>query len=165
MSEIELLRHELESTRGELLALQEALEKATSDREQYRALYMQLLERCRLLERGIIAGQKAERFQGGDEAQLSMRLLEMLLKPDEAEADANDDDEESLEEALTEALQGEGDDDDPKPAEKGAPRRPRRGRRKLPQSLPRVEIEVLPPEVLQEGLEHFRRIGEVVSET
>lgn len=165
MSEIELLRHELESTRGELLALQEALEKATSDREQYRALYMQLLERCRLLERGIVAGQKAERFQGGDEAQLSMRILEMLLKPDEAEADAKDDDEESLEEALTEALQGEGDDDEPKPAEKGAPRRPRRGRRKLPQSLPRVEIEVLPPEVLQEGLENFRRIGEVVSET
>jgi len=166
VSEIELLRHELESTRGELLALQEALEKATSDREQYRALYMQLLERCRLLERGIIAGQKAERYQGGDEAQLSMRILEMLLKPDEAEADAKDDDEESLEEALTEALQGEDDDDDePKPAEKGAPLRPRRGRRKLPQSLPRVEIEVLPPEVLQEGLENFRRIGEVVSET
>lgn len=34
-------------------------------------------------------------------AQLSMRILNMLLKPDEAEADAKDDDDESLEEALT----------------------------------------------------------------
>lgn len=55
------MRSELEGTRGELLALREALEKATSDREQYRALYMQLLERCRLLERGIVAGKKADR--------------------------------------------------------------------------------------------------------
>lgn len=30
-----------------------------------------------------------------------MRILNMLLKPDEAEADAKDDDDESLEEALT----------------------------------------------------------------
>ena len=84
MSEIELLRSELESMRGELLALREALSKASSDREQYRALYMQLLERCRLLERGIVVGKKAERYQGDEEAQLSMRLLGMLLGPDDA---------------------------------------------------------------------------------
>nr|WP_263429407.1 IS66 family transposase [Nannocystis pusilla] len=126
---------------------------------------MQLLERCRLLERGIVVGQKAERDRGGDEAQLSMQLLGMLLSPDEAEAVAEDD---GLDDALSDALDeddGAGDGDgDTGPRDTCAPRRPRRGRRKLPEALPRVEIEVLPPEVLQEGLSSFRRIGEVVSE-
>ncbi len=159
-AEAELLQTELAGVRGELHALREALTEATSDRERYRALYMQLLERCRLLERGIVAGQKAERDRGGDQAQLSMQLLGMLMSPDEVEAAAEDD---SFDDALDDALdedEGEGDG----AGDTCAPRRPRRGRRKLPEALPRVEIEVLPPEVLQEGLENFRRIGEVVSE-
>lgn len=165
MSEIELLRGELESTRGELLALREALEKATTDREQYRALYMQLLERCRLLERGIVAGKKAERFQGDDEAQLSMHLLGMLLGPDEVETSAEEN-EDGLDDALAEALEEENDDaGGTRPADTCEPRRRHRGRRKLPEALPRVEVEVLPPEVLLEGLSNFERIGEVVSET
>jgi uncharacterized protein YukE len=91
--EIEDMLGALESTRGALQSAQSALdqlrreteelrqahEKATSDREQYRALYMQMLERCRLLERGIVAGKKAERFAGDDANQLSMQLLGMLL--------------------------------------------------------------------------------------
>jgi transposase len=166
VSEIELLRSELESMRGELLALREALSKASSDREQYRALYMQLLERCRLLERGIVVGKKAERYQGDEEAQLSMRLLGMLLGPDEPEASV---DESDLDDALADALEGDEDDDDDdgeaRPTDACEPRRRRRGRRKLPEALPRVEVEVLPPEVLLEGLENFERIGEVVSET
>jgi transposase len=167
MSEIELLRNELESKEGELLALREALSKASSDREQYRALYMQLLERCRLLEKGIAVGKKAERFQGDEEAQLSIRLLGMLLGPDEAEAST---DEDNLDDALAEELDGdEGDEDDDagttRPTDACEPRRRRRGRRKLPEALPRVEVEVLPPEVLLEGLGNFERIGEVVSET
>jgi transposase len=166
VSEIELLRSELESTRGELLALREALEKATTDREQYRALYMKLLERCRLLERGIVAGKKTERFQGDDEAQLSMHLLGMLLGPDELERSAEEN-EDGLDDALAEALEEEVDDDagGARPADTCEPRRRRRGRRKLPEALPRVEVEVLPPEVLLEGLSNFERIGEVVSET
>jgi transposase len=156
---------EAEQLRGELHVLREALARATSDRERYRALYMQLMERCRLLERGIVVGQKAERDHGGDETQLSMQLLGMLLSPDEAEAAAEDD---GLDDALSDALDeddGAGDGDgDTGPGDTCAPRRPCRGRRKLPEALPRVEIEVLPPEVLQEGLASFRRIGEVVSE-
>jgi transposase len=166
VSEIELLRGEVESMRGELLALREALSRATSDREQYRALYMQLLGRCRLLERGIVAGKKAERFQGDDEAQLSMHLLGMLLGADEVETSA-DENEDDLDDALADAL--EEDDDDAaggaRPADTCESRRRRRGRRKLPEALPRVEVEVLPPEVLMEGLSNFERIGEVVSET
>ena len=91
MTEVEHLRRELEDMRGELHALRDALTNATSDRERYQALYMQLLERCRLLERGIVVGQKAERDRGGDEAQLSMQLLGMLLSPDQAGAAAEDD--------------------------------------------------------------------------
>ena len=42
---------------------------------------MELLERCALLERGIIADKKAERFKG-DDLQLTMQMLEMLLDPE-----------------------------------------------------------------------------------
>ena len=157
-----MIEAEAEQLLGELHALREALANATSDRERYRALYMQLLERCRLLERGIVVGQKAERDRGGgDEVQLSMQLLGMLLNPDEAEAAAEDD---GLDDALSDALDEDDGDGDTGPGDTCAPRRPRRGRRQLPEALPRVEIEVLPPEVLQEGLSSFRRIGEVVSE-
>ncbi|SFF46912.1 Transposase [Nannocystis exedens] len=94
-----------------------------------------------------------------------MQLLGMLLSPDEAEVAPEDD---GLDDALSDALDeddGAGDDaGDTGPGDTCAPRRPRRGRRKLPEALPRVEVEVLPPEVLQEGLSSFRRIGEVVSE-
>ncbi len=44
-----------------------------------------------------------------------------------------------------------------------APRRPT-GRRAITAMLPRVEIEVLPPEVQREGLDAFDRIGEETSE-
>ena len=60
MIEIEHLREELEGLRAELLSVRVALEQATSDRKQYRALYMQILDRCRLLEREIVAGRKTE---------------------------------------------------------------------------------------------------------
>src|SRR3989304_3648085 len=39
-----------------------------------------------------------------------------------------------------------------------------RGQKPLPESLPRVEIEVLPEEVKREGLDAFERIGEETSE-
>lgn len=38
------------------------------------------------------------------------------------------------------------------------------GRRPLPEHLPRVEIEILPPEVQQAGLDAFKRIGQEVQE-
>ena len=39
-----------------------------------------------MLERGIVAGQKAERFTGEDDGQLSMQLLGMLLSGEEPAA-------------------------------------------------------------------------------
>jgi transposase len=106
----------------------------------------------------LVAGKKAERFAGDDANQLSMQLLGMLLAEGETpteEAAAEDDDDDD----------DDGDDnddnDDNKPRGANEPNGRRRGRRKLPEALPRVEIEVLPPEVIQGGLEAFERIGEV----
>jgi transposase len=39
------------------------------------------------------------------------------------------------------------------------------GRKPLPETLPRVDIEVIPPEVQEKGTESFERIGEDVTET
>ena len=40
----------------------EIVEKLSAERDRYRKLYLAALERCALLERGIIAGKKAEVF-------------------------------------------------------------------------------------------------------
>ncbi len=53
--------------------------------EHYRKLYLEQLERCALLERGIIAGKKAERFTT-DGSQLTLGVLGLMLTPEEPEA-------------------------------------------------------------------------------
>ena len=126
----------------DLDALRARIEKVESERDQYRALYLSMLEQCKKLERGILAGQKAERFPG-NEAQLTLQLLGTLLAERELPVPAEPE----------------------KPAKKGAPARPRpTGRKPLPANLPRVDIEILPEEVQREGLDAFERIGEEVSE-
>ena len=120
------------------------IDKLSLEREQYRKLYMELLERCAILEKGIIVGKKAERFTGQD-AQLTLQMLEMLLAQENGESAA------------------------PEPAENETEKvreheRKKPGRRPLPEHLPRVEIEVLPPEVQRRGLDAFKRVGEEVRE-
>ena len=51
-------------------------EKLCAEREQYRDLYMQMLELNKKLERGIL-GQKAEKLPA-DESQLTLQLLAMV---------------------------------------------------------------------------------------
>ncbi len=118
------------------------IEKLSAEREQYRKLYMELLERCALLERGIVAGQKAERFKGQD-VQLTLQMLEMLLDP-------------------------EAEPREPEPGEEPHKVREhdrrKHGRAPLAEHLPRVEIELVPPEVQQAGLDAFVRVGEEVRE-
>lgn len=41
--------------------LEARLSELSQERDHYRKLYLEQLERCALLERGIIAGKKAER--------------------------------------------------------------------------------------------------------
>lgn len=114
-------------------------EQLTTQRDQYKKLYLEMLELCRKLERGIIAGQKREKLPQ-DEEQLTLGLLEMLLG-----------------------------NQAPEPPEvqevKAHVRAKPTGRKPLPETLPRVDIEVIPPEVQEKGLEAFERIGEDVTET
>lgn len=130
---------------SELSARVDAL---AAERDEYRKLYLQTLELCRKLEMGII-GQKRERLSPGD-TQLTMSLLQMML--------------------------GHGAGGSSAPPEPPSPpaaetrvaahsRTKPTGRKPLPEKLPRVEIEVLPPEVQQKGTEAFERIGEDVTET
>jgi transposase len=127
---------------GDLLArvaqLEEALAAARAARDQYKALYEQLREDYEKLKRGLL-GQKAERVTP-DERQLTLALLETLLEQHGA-----------AELVKTKAVRAH---------ERATPR----GRQPLPDHLPRVDVELIPHEVQQAGLENFRRIGEEVSE-
>lgn len=118
--------------------LEEALARITSERDEYRKLYLLLLEENEKLKRGLL-GQKAERL-GRDDRQLSLALLEMLLGK-QAQAPAVE---------VERVREHE--------------RRKPTGRKPLPEHLPRIEIEVLPVEVLRRGLDDFEKIGEEVSE-
>jgi transposase len=108
-------------------------------RDQYKKLYLDMLELCRKLERGIL-GQKREKLPSTDE-QLTLDVLGMLLGGKQPEPPPE-----------TEQV---------KAHERAKPT----GRKPLPEKLPRVDIEVIPPEVQQKGLDAFEKIGEDVTET
>jgi transposase len=138
------LTEDLSSLRDQVHELTAVNERLASERERYRELYLQLLEQCKRLERGLLAGQKAERLSPGD-AQLTLAILGSLLAhqsaPDETAAEAA-------------------------ASERAKPERPKpTGRRPLPEHLPRVEIELIPEEVQREGLDAYLRIGQEVCET
>jgi transposase len=118
-----------------------ARKEAEAKCERYRQLYEQLLARCTMLENGIIAGQKAERLSG-DQAQLSLAVLGTLLSG------------QPLESAPKEPKQKVEAHERAKPT----------GRKPLPEHLPRLVIDVLPEDVVRDGLDAYERIGEEVSE-
>lgn len=121
-------------TEKELLA---ANAKVTRERDEYKKLVALLQEANEKLKRGLL-GQKAERLPS-DDAQLSLAVLRMALGlPDDAPVP------------------------EPEPQEQTIPEHTRRKpvRKPLPDSLPRVEIEMLPEEVQREGLDAFERIGQ-----
>jgi transposase len=126
--------------------LRSRVEKLSAEREQYRELYLQMLELNKKLERGIL-GQKAEKLPA-DESQLTLQLLATLLK----DGDKEQRNEKPEGEAHLQEVQSH-------------KRRKPTGRKPLPEDLPRVDIEILPEEVKREGLDAFERIGEEVRET
>jgi transposase len=136
----------LEVLEARLVTAEQALESTEHERDEYRSLYLETLERCRKLERGLFAS-KSERLPE-NEAQLSLGVLSMVLNERQL-ADLD---------AAIEASKAEQE-------VQGHTRRKPTGRKPLPEHLPRVEIQVLPPEVEKEGLDAFERIGEDVSET
>ena len=113
-----------------------------SERDSYRRLYLETLAQVRKLEAGV-TGRGRERDLGNPN-QISLSLLSMMtggaVGPAEPEAPP-----------ATEQVRAH---------ERAKPT----GRKPLPENLPRVEIEVLPPEVQARGLDAFERIGEDVSE-
>ena len=114
-------------------------ERLASEREHYRALYLKTMELCRKLELGLV-GQKRE--HSTHESQLAMALLGELFNrgPDEP------------------VLSPSHEPEAPKP------KRPT-GRKPLPEALPRVDIEIVPPEVEREGRDAYEIMGEEISET
>lgn len=133
------------STRVDALTVER--EALAAERDEYRKLYLQTMELCRKLELGIVGAQR-ERLSPAD-TQLTMSLLGMLLGNGARGTPA-----------ATEPL--------PAAAETRVAAHTRAkptGRKPLPEKLPRVEIEMLPPEVQQQGTDAFVRIGEDVTET
>jgi transposase len=100
------------------------------ERDQYRKLYEFLREENARLKRGLI-GRRVER-PGDDDAQLTLSILEMLLG-------------EQPETTKTHRV--------PEHTRRAPVRKP------FPDELPRVTIELVPPEVEREGREAFELIG------
>jgi transposase len=124
--------------------LSRELETTKQERDEYRRVYLALLEAYRKLEAGLI-GQKRERFVGGDE-QLVLSLLAMLTQGNEAQT--TDSAPEQVQVEKVEAHE----------------RKKPTGRKPLPEHLPRILVEIIPPEVQHQGLDAFERLGEDTSE-
>jgi len=121
---------DLEARSTELEARLLAVER---ERDEYRKLYLLAREENAQLKRGLI-GHKAHR-PVADDGQLSLAVLGLLLG------------------------------DEPAAAAKAPPQlvaahtRQQPVRKPFPEHLPRVSVEVLPPEVEREGLDAFTVIG------
>jgi transposase len=102
------------------------------ERDEYRKLYLLAREEIEQLKRGLL-GQKAQRAPK-DASQLALFLLELGL-----------------------GSQDEGDDDRRQRVAEYDRRKP--VRKPLPEHLPRVRVELVPPEVEREGLNAFEQIG------
>jgi transposase len=142
VASIEAKLAELSARVDGLAAEREAL---AMERDEYRKLYLQTLETCRKLELGLV-GAKRERLSDGD-AQLTMSMLGMLLG---------------------DGVGGSAEPPTPPPPETPVAAHTRTkptGRKPLPEKLPRVDVELLPPEVQQKGTDAFVRIGEDITET
>jgi len=151
VSEIEITRRleDLEklvaTLRAEHTTLQADHATLERQRDEYHRLYLETMERCRMLERGILAS-KSERHEASDQ-QLALSVLGMMLSDRERR-----DVEEALKKAETVSVPEH-------------TRQKPTGRKPIPDDLPRIDVEILPPEVQREGLDAFERIGEEVSET
>jgi len=133
---------ELRESNAELQAAKAKLEK---EREHYRQLYQEMLHKARKLELGLLA-QSTERLPPSDE-QLSIALLAGLLGEREAAAVIEDDEDDA-------DRDGSSAESDPAPSK---PRAKPTGRRPIPEHLPVVDIEIVPDDVLDKGLEPLER--------
>ena len=122
-------------------------DKAAAERDSYKRLYLETLALCRKLELGIV-GRGRERDLG-DPSQVTMSLLALMTGGAATSPTA------PAAPATPPATQTIAQHQRAKPT----------GRKPLPEKLPRIDIEVLPPEVQARGLDAFEKIGEDVTET
>ncbi len=134
------------SIEAKLAELSARVDGLSAERDEYRKLYLQTLERCRKLELGLV-GARRERLSGSD-AQLTMSMLGLLLGDGGAGS-----------------ASPPGPPPPPETPVAAHARAKPTGRKPLPETLPRVDVEMLPPEVQQRGTDAFVRIGEDVTET
>jgi transposase len=137
--DIDALGQRLGELQREQERLQQSLQSVERARDEYRALYQQMPERCRKLERGLF-GQKAERLPV-HESQLALAVLASVLGEQAGEITA----------APVEEVRAH-------------QRKKPTGRNVLPEEIPRVEIEIVPDQVQREGLDAFERIGQDTTE-
>ena len=135
-----------EMTIKELIAVNKILagerDQFKNERDRFKDLYLQLLEKCARLERGLLSQQRRERYSTNPN-QIALPLIGMLTGNPEPSLP-------------------------PQTPPSNPPKKPRpkpKGRKPLPEKLPRVDIEILPPEVQNKGLESYEKIGEDVTET
>ncbi len=121
------------------------LSQVTGERDSYHALYLETMETCRKLERGLM-GQASERRHNVNSAQMSFDVLSSRI--------------EDREQAAIDALVEDANKENVRAHTRAKPT----GRRPLPESLPRVEIEIVPEDVKRDGLDAFEKIGEEVTE-
>lgn len=130
----------LDQQQAQIGALQEQLRKTEQDRDEYRKLLLLLRAQNESLKRGLL-GQKAERLPTND-AQLTMAILGLVLSgattPDATGSQPPAPEPEQTIDAHT---------------------RKKPVRKPPPTDLPRVHIEILPPEVERQGLDAFTYIG------
>ncbi|MBN4049495.1 IS66 family transposase [bacterium AH-315-N03] len=137
---LDALAHEQAAMRERLTKVEGEREEARRERDHYRELYQQMLERNRLLERGLL-GQKSERLEDGE--QLSLGVLELVLG---------------------ERAMAEIEDLDTEQVVKEHKRKKPTGRKPIPDHIPRVDVVIVPEEVEREGLDAFDKIGEDITE-
>ncbi len=126
---------EAQETPSELAA---RLAAVTSERDTYKRLYLEMMALNRKLELGVV-GRGRERVS--DSRQLTMSIVEMLTGKSELP---------------------------PAPEKRPVAAHERAkptGRQTPPEKLPRIDVEVLPPEVRERGTDAFEKIGEDVTET
>jgi len=121
-----------------LAALEAQIAAVSQERDEYRKLVLHLREEVERLKRGLL-GQKAERLPQND-AQLSLLMLGLALGGGDADTSATTPPPPSPEQTVA------------------AHTRAKPVRKPLPSTLPREEIEIIPPEVEREP-EAFELIG------
>jgi transposase len=141
VTDVDALAQRLDVLDREQGMMRERLSKVEQERDRYRQLYQEMMERCRKLEKGL-TGQQSESL-GDSGAQLSLGVLELMFG-------------EGAKREL-DALAGEG-------RVREHTRQKPTGRKPIPEHLPRVDIVIVPEEVEREGLDAFTKIGEDVTE-